>query len=100
MWWLRLKGYAILDTRFRRPMGEIDIIAQRGQILVFIEVKQRARLETALDAVPERAWQRISAAATAYAGAKPFARDLDWRFDLIAIVPGRWPKHYRDYWRP
>ena len=100
VWWLRLKGYNILSLRFKCPAGEIDIIARRGQTLAFIEVKQRADLNTALQAVPPRAWLRIARAAELWTGQQSRFRSLDWRFDLIAIAPHHLPQHKRDYWRP
>lgn len=100
IWWLRLKGYSILATRFKRPIGEIDIIARRGQTLAFIEVKQRMTLERAQSAVPDQAWRRMVRTADAWASTQRRARSLNWRYDLIAIVPKRLPKHFRDYWRP
>ncbi|MEL6857195.1 MAG: YraN family protein [Pseudomonadota bacterium] len=100
LWWLRLKGYRILSLRFKCRLGEIDIIAQKGRTLAFIEVKQRAAIETALHAVTPTAWQRIARAAHLWAGQNRKAQSLDWRFDLIAIAPRRWPRHNRDYWRP
>ncbi|MEO1552976.1 MAG: YraN family protein [Pseudomonadota bacterium] len=99
-WWLRLHGYAILAIRFKRPFGEIDIIARRRQTLVFIEVKQRATLDLARAAVPDRAWQRIARAAEAWARTRPELARADWRFDLIAISSKGIVKHFRDYWRP
>ncbi|MFW5833612.1 MAG: YraN family protein, partial [Pseudomonadota bacterium] len=41
-WWLRLKGFRILACRYRTPVGEIDLVARRGRLLVFVEVKYRA----------------------------------------------------------
>jgi putative endonuclease len=97
---LRLRGYAILETRARLPVGEIDIIAQRGHVLAFIEVKQRRDLTQASSAVSPENWQRIARAAEIWAARHPNLHHLDWRYDLIAIVPGRWPTHELDYWRP
>ena len=100
VWWLRLKGYNILSLRFKCPAGEIDIIARKGATLAFIEVKQRAKLSAALQAVPPRAWSRIARAAELWTGRNSRFQSLDWRFDMIAIAPGHWPAHKRDYWRP
>ncbi len=97
---LQLKGYRILGYRVKTPVGEIDLIARRGDILAFVEVKQRANLTRALEAVPERNWQRISRAAEAWSARQKQNISLQWRYDLIAIAPGRWPVHKRDYWRP
>lgn len=100
IFWLRLKGYSILAERFRCALGEIDIIARRGQVLAFIEVKQRPTRDLGQSAVPHQAWQRIGRAAQAWGSAHPQAGALNWRYDLIVIVPKRLPKHFRDYWRP
>ena len=48
-WGLRLKGYRILARGFRVPVGEIDIIARRGRVLVFVEVKARNDLTAAAE---------------------------------------------------
>ncbi len=98
--WLMLKGYRILARRVRLPVGEIDLIVQRGRVIAFVEVKQRAKLIDALQAVTPSNWQRISHAADMWAGRRSQASQLDWRFDLIAITPLSRPRHFRDYWRP
>ena len=98
--WLRLKGYTILETRFKRRVGEIDLIAQRGSTLAFIEVKQRPSHHIAMSAVSQRNWQRIAMAAEIWASRHPQLADLNWRYDLVAITPRSFPKHYRDFWRP
>ncbi len=41
-WWLRLKGWQILDRRVRTPAGEVDLVARRGKLVAFVEVKARA----------------------------------------------------------
>lgn len=98
--WLRLKGYRILATRFKRPIGEIDIIARRAQTLVFIEVKQRPTITAAQNAVPDHTWQRIARAAEIWSASNVLPQTFDWRFDLIAVNAKGFPKHFRDYWRP
>jgi putative endonuclease len=57
------KGFRILARRWRSPVGEIDIVARRRQLLVFVEVKARASLEEAAESVNERQRRRIAAAA-------------------------------------
>ncbi|MEL7453164.1 MAG: YraN family protein, partial [Pseudomonadota bacterium] len=56
---LQLKGYAILARRVRTPSGEIDLIARRGNLVAFVEVKARPDLMAALEAVTPRAQARI-----------------------------------------
>jgi putative endonuclease len=92
-WWLRLKGYRILASRHRTPLGEIDLIARRGHSLVFVEVKARATLEAGLEAIAADGYRRIEAAADLYVAAHPKLADLDIRFDLVVISPGRLPRH-------
>tara|TARA_R110001606_G_scaffold8325_7_gene36531 strand:- start:3817 stop:4188 length:372 start_codon:yes stop_codon:yes gene_type:complete len=98
--WLRLKGYRILETRLRTPVGEIDLIASKGRIIAFVEVKARARRDYALGAVTPAGWQRISRAADYWMARRPRYADYGWRYDLVAIQPGRLPVHARDAWRP
>lgn len=98
--WLRLKGYRILATRLRTPVGEIDLIASKGRIIAFVEVKARARRDHALGAVTPAGWQRISRAADFWMARRPHYADHGWRYDLIAIQPWHAPIHVRDAWRP
>ena len=98
--WLQIKGYRILARRVKLPVGEIDLIARRSKIIACVEVKQRRTLDLARQAVPDSAWLRISRAADYWGSQHPHYDQQLWRYDLIAIAPWRWPKHYKDYWRP
>ena len=98
-WVLRLKLHSVLARRFRCAAGEIDIVARRGRTLVFVEVKARDTLEAAIDAVTPRARARILAAADAFVARHPAHADLDRRFDIVAVMPGRWPRHLVDAFR-
>ena len=101
---LTLKGYRILARNVRLPIGEIDLIAGRGKLLVFVEVKARGDLDAACHAVSPGAWRRIAATAQAWAGRYDPGSTRGWRFDLMAVLPGRYglPRlhHMRDAWRP
>ncbi len=98
--YLRLKGYQPLDQRVRMPGGEIDLILRKGQLIIFAEVKRRVNLDDALTAVTEGNWQRIARAGDVWRARRPDLEPLGWRYDLIALAPGRWPVHVRDAWRP
>ena len=98
--WLRLKGYRVLARRMKTPVGEIDLIAQRGHILAFIEVKARATADAGAEALRPRQRDRIARAAEAYVRTRPDLVDLDWRFDLIVVTGGWRPRHLADAWRP
>jgi len=97
-WWLRLKGYRILATRYRTPMGEIDLIARRGGCIAFIEIKARATLEAGLEAVSPTARRRIARAAGAFLAQRGLA-GASARFDVIVMRPRHLPCHIRDAWR-
>ncbi len=98
--YLRLKGYHILARRAKLFCGEIDLIARHSNTLVFIEVKYRHHQQTALTAVSEKSWRRISAAADVWAAGRKSLNNLNWRYDLISVAPGKLPHHERDFWRP
>jgi putative endonuclease len=87
------KGFRILARRWKSPLGEIDIVARRRQLLVFVEVKARADLDEAAFAVTPRQRQRIAAAAEAWLAAHGDAGFRDIRFDAILVAPGKLPRH-------
>jgi putative endonuclease len=87
------KAYRILARRWKTPFGEIDIVARRRGVLVFVEVKARASMDAALEAVTERARQRIAAAAELWRARHPQHANGEIRFDVIVVTPGRMPRH-------
>ena len=91
--WLTAKGYRILARRFRSPVGEVDIVARRRGVLVFVEVKARNTLDDAALSLLPRQQQRIAAAAGAWLSAHPEDADSDIRFDAILVAPGKIPRH-------
>jgi putative endonuclease len=93
VWLLRLKRYAILARRFKTPGGEADIVARRGQTLIFVEVKGRADLGAAREAIRPAQQRRIANAATSWLGRHPEHMMFTLRFDAIFCAPGRWPEH-------
>lgn len=99
---LRLKLFSIQALRWRCKTGEIDIIAKRGNLLVFVEVKRRKSLEEGISAVTPKAEQRIIRAAEIYLAQPSIHHEvekLDIRFDVIA-VSGVTLNHHRDAFRP
>ena len=51
LWAMRCKGYRLLASRYKTPMGEIDLIMRRGNVTCFIEVKKRASDDAAIFSV-------------------------------------------------
>lgn len=97
---LRLKGYRIVARRFKGLRGEIDLIARRGTILAFVEVKRRASYDDAAEAVSHRQRARIAAAAEEFVSGQPRLAGLGMRFDAVLVAPGKLPRHLADAWRP
>jgi putative endonuclease len=91
--YLIAKGYRIVARRWRNPVGEVDIVARRRQVLVFVEVEARAQLDGAAESVTERQQRRIAAAAAAWLAKNPDDAACDIRFDAVLIAPGRLPHH-------
>jgi putative endonuclease len=87
------KGYRILARRFRTPLGEIDIVARRRGVLVFVEVKARDNFDEAAEAIGRRQQNRIIGAAQLWLAAHPEDAMRDMRFDAILVIPGRLPRH-------
>lgn len=96
---LRVKGYQILARRYKTRWGEVDIVARRGDLLVFVEVKARARLETALDSVTPQARGRIANAARQFLADHPALCNLAVRFDVVAVPGKGLPVHTCDAWQ-
>lgn len=90
---LMLKGYRIVARRFRTKGGEIDLIARRGTLVLIVEVKARPTLEQAMDAIAYSAQRRIEAAADLWLSKQPDYARLTLRFDMVAVLPRRWPIH-------
>ena len=91
--YLIAKGYRIVARRFRTPVGEIDIVARRRKVLVFVEVKTRNRLDDAAEAVTERSKLRIVAAAEYWLSQHPDDVMSEMRFDAVLVAPGKMPRH-------
>jgi putative endonuclease len=90
---LMVKGYRIVARRYRTKLGEIDLIARRGDLVLIVEVKARPTLAEAMDAVGYGAGRRIEAAADLWLVRQPDYARLSLRFDLVAVLPRRWPVH-------
>ena len=98
-WRYRLNGFRLLAERYRTPVGELDLVMRRGQLLVFIEVKARSVLEDALYALHPRQRNRLIEAAEIFLRDHPAHRTCAMRFDLIGIQPWRLPRRVVDAWR-
>ena len=99
VWRLRLAGYSILARRYKTRLGEIDIVARRGGILAFVEVKARADYDKAGFSLYTRQFGRVARAASLFLAHHPRYAAHSVRFDAVLVV-GLWPRHLPDVWRP
>lgn len=90
---LTFKGYRILARRYRTRLGEIDLIARRGDLVLIVEVKARRTLREAMEAIQPESEQRIERAADMWLARQPDFGKLSVRFDMVAVLPWRWPVH-------
>ncbi len=97
---LRLKFYRILHSRYKSPLGEIDVIAARGSQIAIIEVKSRPSTREALESIHPRQRQRLQRAALDFLAHHPQFNNHTIRFDVMLVAPRRWPVHIQDAWRP
>lgn len=81
---LRFKGYRVLARRYKTPVGEIDLIVCRKNMLVFVEVKERSNIISALESVTPHMKKRITRAAHYYLASHPAVQHYDMRFDVVA----------------
>ena len=96
-WYLRFQGWRIVGQRVRNPRGEIDLIARRGRVVAFVEVKARvseANLATAIDAYRLR---RVAAAAESLLHEYGKGAE-EMRIDVILVAPWAWPRHLVNVW--
>jgi putative endonuclease len=93
---LLMKGYRILALRYSAHSGEIDIIAMRRDIVVFVEVKARAHREAGLMAISQEKQRRFARAVHHWVGRNPWSMNRTLRCDAIIVLPMRLPYHLED----
>lgn len=87
------KGFRILARRYKTRLGEIDLIARRGDLVLIVEVKARRTLAEAMEAIAYGSERRIEGAADLWLSRQPDHGKLAIRFDMVAVLPWRWPVH-------
>jgi putative endonuclease len=90
---LIVKGYRIAARRWKSPVGEIDIVARRRNLLIFVEVKARIGHDEAALAITPRQRRRIVSAAQAWLARHPADATCAIRFDAVLVAPWRLPRH-------
>ena len=94
--YLSLKFYTVLARRYTTSGGEIDLVVRRGRIIVFVEVKARADLDAAADAIGADKRRRILRAVARWRARNPWSETFSLRCDAVLVSPWRWPIHVED----
>jgi putative endonuclease len=101
--WLRLKGYRILAHGLKSGRGsgagEVDLVARRGGVVAFVEVKSRATFDQAIESLSVFQRRRIQRGAAAFLARRAELAGCDCRFDMVLVTPWRLPRHIPDAWR-
>lgn len=97
--YLLLKGYRPVVRRMKTPVGELDLVMRRGDVLVVVEVKARPSLAQAAEAIRPRQQQRLARATEWLLAGRPALAELSIRFDAV-LVSGLAIRHLPDAWRP
>ena len=97
--WLRGQGWDILAERRKTKVGEIDVVARRGGVVAFVEVKWRAKASELDFAIDEARLSRVAAAADSVAHEYAVAGE-DIRIDVLLIAPGMKPRLIENAWMP
>lgn len=94
---LRVKGYRIAARRYKAAGGELDIVAVRGGVIAFVEVKYRVTIDQARTAIPAQKRQRIASAARHWLahrnGHDTKIMQNILRGDAVFVAPWRIPRH-------
>jgi len=80
------RGYVVRERNWRCPEGELDLVAEQGEALVFVEVRTRRgdRFGTPEESITLAKRAHLIAAAQAYLQAHSL-QDRDWRIDVVAV---------------
>src|SRR3989344_5174110 len=87
--WLKERNYEILDQNFRRPWGEVDVICQKDDVIVFIEVKANKREYPGFEPelrVNHDKIERIIRTARTYLAYKKLPDNQEWRIDVLSVT--------------
>ena len=87
--YLKSLDYEILDRNYREKWGEIDIVAKKGEIIVFIEVKtlnvSRETLFNPFENITYKKKRNLKKSARMYLVKKRYSPETEWQIDVIAI---------------
>lgn len=87
--YLKTKGYQILGHNYRKPWGEIDVIAQKEGTIIFVEVKANKKeiqgFEPELRVSPDKR-HRMARIARTYLSDQNYPEEQTWQLDILAVT--------------
>jgi len=86
-----------LAERVKTPRGEVDLVARRGKMVAFVEVKSRKTTKDLDMAIDENRLKRVAAAAEILFPTY-CENGEDCRIDVILLAPGHLPRHLVNVW--
>jgi putative endonuclease len=88
--WLKRQGLQLVTQNYRCKVGEIDIIMNHAELLVFVEVRfrQQSSFGSALESVDKRKQKKLLRAASHFLACTPKYSNQPCRFDVLALQPG------------
>lgn len=87
--YLSERGYRILDHNYRKPWGEIDVIAEKGDCVVFVEVKASRQLHIGFDAELRAGMtklRKVARTARTYLAEHHYHSEQLWQIDIISVT--------------
>ncbi len=91
--YLAMKGYRLIDRRFKTHLGEVDMIMVRSKRIAFVEVKYRQTMALAEASITAMVRQRVRRSANLWLAKHPRYQGYDVGFDLVLQCPWAWPHH-------
>ena len=86
--YLEKRGYSVLDLNYRKPWGEIDIVASKEGILVFVEVKANRKIISGFEPelrVTSSKIDKVVRTERTYLAEKKYSPLQEWQVDIISI---------------
>ena len=96
--YMRLRGYRCLHERYKTKHGEIDLILEKGDRVVFCEVKARKTYDEGAHAITPQSQKRITKAANFYLSENPDKADCAMSFDALIVVLPMKVHHIPNAW--
>jgi len=83
------KGYEVLDRNWRRPWGELDLVAYKDGVVVVVEVKANSMAGSHFDPEVRADWhkiQKVVRTARTWLVYRKYPDDQEWQVDVVSVI--------------